>query len=299
MVERDPVFDKAKYFTGRAGSSAGTGKRRVIVAEDAARCRRWSVLRRAVHDLGTDLQTLMFIPNIRATFSEAQQKQWLKAAETWNIVGAYAQTELGRSNIRALETTATFLPETDEIEIHSPSLTSTKWWPGNLGRCANHAIVYARLLVGGRDLGIHNFMVPLRDLNSHLPLSGISIGDIGPKIGYNNQDNGYCRFNRVRIPRTNMAMKYATLSRDGKYTAAKKRKQASYSTMTLVRASIVIESGKALSAATTIAVRYSAVRKQGFSGRGDGSEICVLDYPMQQARLFLFLPARSHFPSWA
>ena len=48
-----------------------------------------SVLRRAVHDdLGTDLQTLMFIPNIRATFSEAQQKQWLKAAETWNIVGA-------------------------------------------------------------------------------------------------------------------------------------------------------------------------------------------------------------------
>ena len=157
------------------------------------------------------------------------------------------QTELGHgSNIRP-ETTATFLPETDEIEIHSPSLTSTKWWPGNLGRCANHAIVYARLLVGGRDLGIHNFMVPLRDLNSHLPLSGISIGDIGPKIGYNNQDNGYCRFNRVRIPRTNMAMKYATLSRDGKYTAAKKRKQASYSTMTFVRASIGIESGKALS----------------------------------------------------
>jgi acyl-CoA oxidase len=117
----------------------------------------------------------------------------------------------------------------------------------------------------------------------------------GPKIGYNNQDNGFCRFDRVRIPRTNMAMRYATLSRDGKYTAAAKRKQASYSTMTLVRASIVIDSGQALSAAATIAIRYSAVREQGFSGRGDGSEMCVLDYPMQQARLFPFLASAFAF----
>ena len=65
--------------------------------------------------------------------------------------------------MRALETTATYLPGTDEIEIHSPTLASTKWWPGALGRTANYAIVFARLLVGGKDLGIHNFLVQLRD----------------------------------------------------------------------------------------------------------------------------------------
>ena len=51
------------------------------------------------------------------------------------MLGCYAQTELGHgSNVRALETTATYLPDTDEIEIHSPTLASTKWWPGALGR---------------------------------------------------------------------------------------------------------------------------------------------------------------------
>lgn len=38
------------------------------------------------------------------------------------------------------------------------------------------------------------------------------MGDIGPKFGnggYNTMDNGFLRFNRVRIPRTNLLMKYA------------------------------------------------------------------------------------------
>ena len=40
------------------------------------------------------------------------------------VAGSYAQTELGHgSNVRGLETTATFIPETDEFELHSPTLT--------------------------------------------------------------------------------------------------------------------------------------------------------------------------------
>jgi len=228
----------------------------------------------------------MFIPNLRATFSDEQQAQWLPRALAWEVIGCYAQTELGHgSNIRALETTATYLVESDQIEIHSPSVTSTKWWPGALGKTANHAIVYARLLVGGKDLGIHNFMVQLRDMATHQPLPGIAVGDIGPKIGYNNQDNGFCRFDRVCIPRTNMAMRHAVLHPGGRYEAAKERKKASYSSMTYVRGAIVMNSGQQLSKACTIAVRYSAVRHQGFTGRDDVSEMRVLDYTMQQERL--------------
>lgn len=41
------------------------------------------------------------------------------------------QTELGHGTfIRGLETTATYDPETKEFVLHSPTLTSYKWWPG-------------------------------------------------------------------------------------------------------------------------------------------------------------------------
>ena len=66
------------------------------------------------------------------------------------ILGCYAQTELGHgSNVAALETTATLDKKTDEFIIHSPTITSTKYWPGDLGRYTTHAIVFARLIVEG------------------------------------------------------------------------------------------------------------------------------------------------------
>jgi len=38
---------------------------------------------------------------------------------------------------------------------------------------------------------------------------GITLGDIGPKFGFDSIDNGFLRFSNVRIPRENMLMKYA------------------------------------------------------------------------------------------
>lgn len=35
------------------------------------------------------------------------------------------------SNVRGLETTATYDKENKEFVIHSPSLSACKWWPGN------------------------------------------------------------------------------------------------------------------------------------------------------------------------
>ncbi|CAE7206475.1 ACX1, partial [Symbiodinium pilosum] len=293
LIESDPVFDNSDVYSisrPERYRRAMQKQRRLLELSAEGRAKLLE-LRRAVHDdLGTDLQTLMFIPNIRATFSDEQRAHWLPRAEAWEVVGCYAQTELGHgSNVRGLETTATYVEDADEIEIHSPTLTSTKWWPGALGRTANHAVVYARLIVKGKDLGIHNFMVQIRDMKTHEPLPGVQVGDIGPKIGYNNQDNGFCRFSRVRIPRTNMAMRFATLERGGHYASKKERRAASYSAMTKVRVEITMGSGHVLSKACAIAIRYSAVRHQGFTGKGDGSEMCVLDYTMQQQRLLPLL----------
>ncbi|CAN0440911.1 unnamed protein product, partial [Scytosiphon promiscuus] len=78
--------------------------------------------------LPTFIHSLMFAPNVEALFTEQQREFWLPRCESMEVIGCYAQTELGHgSNIRALETTATFVRETDEFEINSPSITATKW----------------------------------------------------------------------------------------------------------------------------------------------------------------------------
>lgn len=54
------------------------------------------------------------------------------------------------------------------------------------------------------------FIVQLRSLDDHLPLPGITVGDIGMKFGngaYNSMDNGVLRFDHVRIPRNQMLMR--------------------------------------------------------------------------------------------
>lgn len=69
----------------------------------------------------------MFIPAIKGQGNKEQLKKWLPLAYKMQIIGCYAQTELGHgSNVQGLETTATFDPQTDEFVIHSPTLTSSK-----------------------------------------------------------------------------------------------------------------------------------------------------------------------------
>ena len=71
------------------------------------------------------------------------------------MIGCYAQTELGHgSNVAGLETTATYDKATDEFVIHTPTISATKYWPGDMGMFSSHAVVYARLLVEENDYGI-------------------------------------------------------------------------------------------------------------------------------------------------
>eukprot|EP00759_Apiculatamorpha_spiralis_P035236 PhF_6_TR36145/c0_g1_i1/m.52533/K00232/E1.3.3.6, ACOX1, ACOX3; acyl-CoA oxidase len=231
----------------------------------------------------------LFLGTILMQASPAQQKEWTRRAMNLQIIGTYAQTELGHgSNVRGLETTAEYDEKTDEFIVDSPTLTSMKWWPGALGLLATHAIIYARLLIQGKDYGYHAFMVQLRDEN-HEVLPGVEVGDLGPKMGYNYYDSGYCALNKVRIPRTNMLNKYQQVEKGGKYIGAPKgMDKIAYMTMTKTRVMIAKGCAVELGRAVTIAVRYNAVRKQGFidSKKGvAGGERCILDYKIQQYRL--------------
>ncbi|XXG75820.1 hypothetical protein AAC387_Pa08g0310 [Persea americana] len=246
----------------------------------------------------TDLHWGMFIPAIKGLGTEEQQEKWLTLASKMHIIGCYAQTELGHgSNVQGLETTATFDPTSDEFIIHSPTLTSSKWWPGGLGKVSTHAVVYARLITNGKDHGVHGFIVQLRSLDDHLPLPGITVGDVGMKFGngaYNTMDNGVLRFNNVHIPRSQMLMRVSRVTREGKYLKSDIPRQLVYGTMVYVRQTIVSDASCALSRAVCIAIRYSAVRRQ-FGSQDGGLETQVIDYKTQQSRLFPLLASAYAF----
>jgi acyl-CoA oxidase len=272
----------------------------------------YTLLGAIADDLPLALHWIMFIPNILSLCDDEQIQRWIPLCLDWKMIGCYAQTELGHgSNVRALQTTATFLHERDGGQkggswiIHTPTLTATKFWPGTLGRTANHAMVIAQLIDGkGKRQGIHNFLVPLRSMTDHQLLKGVTTGDIGPKIGYNNMDNGFASFDNVIIPRRNMAMRFATVDEEGNYStkvdASGPASKIAYISMMQVRSYIIDEAGKHLAMACTIAIRYSAVRRQGFAttttgpnkeGGAEEEEVQVLDYTQQQHRLLPLLAA--------
>ena len=39
-------------------------------------------------------------------------------------------------------------------------------------------------------------------------VAGVTVGDIGPKLGFQNADNGFLMFDHVRIPRDQLMGKY-------------------------------------------------------------------------------------------
>lgn len=157
-----------------------------------------------------------------------------------------------------------------------------------MGRTANHAIVVAQLLVpkshDSNELinhGPHPFIVQIRDMQTHKPLPGIVVGDIGPKYGYAPMDNGYMIFDNVSVPHSAMLSRYSWVDANTCTYSKPANPAVVYGSLTAVRASIVMHARLVLARAVTIAVRYTAIRRQ-FADRDDSSpnapELSVLDY---------------------
>uniref|UniRef100_A0A1B0CKT2 Acyl-coenzyme A oxidase n=2 Tax=Lutzomyia longipalpis TaxID=7200 RepID=A0A1B0CKT2_LUTLO len=227
----------------------------------------------------------MFIPTIMSQATEEQQKKWLKRARRGEIIGTYAQTEMGHGTfIRGLQTTATYDEKTQEFVLNSPQISAFKFWPGGLGHTANCAIVMAQLIIRGERQGIFPFFVQIRDENTHMPLRGVKVGDIGAKMGLKSTNNGFLGFTNHRIPRENMLMKNAQVLEDGTFVKAP-MSVLTYGTMVFVRVMIVRDMSNRLAQAATIATRYSAVRKQS-PINPDEPEPQILDHVTQQNKIF-------------
>ncbi|KAJ1918908.1 fatty-acyl coenzyme A oxidase [Tieghemiomyces parasiticus] len=232
----------------------------------------------------------LFFGAIQGQATAEQLGYWMdKGAFTLNgLVGCFAMTELGHgSNVAGLETTATFDEETDEFVIHTPTITATKWWIGGAAHSANYSAVYAQLIVKGKRYGAKTFVVPLRDTATYKLLPGVTIGDIGKKMGRDGIDNGWIQFTYVRIPRFNMLMKHTKVSRAGDVQEPALA-QLAYGALIQGRVSMVADSANMSKKALMVAIRYAAIRRQ-FAAVPGQLETKLLDYPIHQYRLLPLL----------
>ena len=149
---------------------------------------------------------------------------------------------------------------------------------------ANHAVVFARCIVEESDYGVLPFLVPIRDYETHEPLPGVEVGDIGVKLGYLTMDNGYLKFNHFRIPRTNLLSRFASISSKGNFKM-KGNPKIIYQIMVQTRIAIVFGCSTWIMKSASIAVRYSICRRQFATIDGSKAERKVIDYQLQMDKL--------------
>lgn len=217
------------------------------------------------------------------------------------LLGCFAMTETGHgSNVQALETTATYDPQTREFVVHSPTPSARKDYIGGAAEHARVAAVFAQLITAGPGEepvghGVHCFVVPIRDDDGN-DLPGVTTSDCGYKGGLAGVDNGRIMFDNVRIPAENLLNRYADVADDGTYSSPIDNPNRRFFTMlgTLIRGRVSVgaTAGAAARKALTIATRYGSIRKQ-FDAPDDTDEIIILDYLAHQRKL-LPLIAKSY-----
>ena len=246
----------------------------------------------AFHDLSLviklGVQFGLFAGSIQRLGTEYHHLKYLPDAASGTLMGCFAMTEIGHgSNVQGLETTATYHRESDCFVLHSPNYSAGKNYIGNAAEDARLAVVFAQLEMNGQKLGVHAFLVLIRDENGNT-LPGVTIEDNGLKMGLNGVDNGKIWFDHVQVPRVEMLNRFANVTADGQYRSEIQSQGTRFFTMigTLIggRISIATTANSAAKSALTIAVRYAARRRQ-FGSPKAAQETLLLDYPAHQRKL--------------
>ncbi|MFT4281140.1 acyl-CoA dehydrogenase [Microbacterium sp.] len=233
---------------------------------------QWGLFGSAIYQLGT----------------KPHHDAWLRDVISLDLPGAFAMTETGHgSDVAAIGTTATYDPDTEEFVIHTPFRGAWKDYLGNAALHGKAATVFAQLITGGVNYGVHCFFVPLRDDEGNF-LPGVGGEDDGVKGGLNGIDNGRLHFDHVRVPRTNLLNRYGDVAPDGTYSSEIPSPGRRFFTMlgALVQGRVSLDGAAttATALALHIAITYANQRRQFDSGAGS-DEVVLLDYGKHQRRL--------------
>ena len=223
--------------------------------------------------------------------TEKHHKKYLQDIGSLKLPGCFAMTETGHgSNVRGIQTTATYDHKSKKITIHTPSKDDGKEYIGNAALHGQMATVFAKLIIDDNDYGVNAFVVPLRDTKGNT-LKGITIEDCGRKMGLNGVDNGKIFFNKVEIPLENMLDRFGSITDQGEFASPIASDNRRFFTMlgTLVGGRIGVPKAglSAAKSGLSIAIRYSNQRRQ-FGPEG-GEEMVILNYRTHQRRLMPLL----------
>ncbi len=231
--------------------------------------------------------------------TEKHHHKYIKDIGSLKLPGCFAMTETGHgSNVKGVETTATYQHSSKTFIIHTPNVSAGKEYIGNAALHGHMATVFAKLIINEVDYGVNAFVVPLRSLEGKV-LNGVTIEDCGRKMGLNGVDNGKIWFDQVEIPYENMLDRYASVDEFGQFQSPITSDNRRFFTMlgTLVGGRIGIpRSGlSATKSGLTIAIKHGNKRRQ--FGPENGSEVPILNYRTHQRRLMPLLANTyaSHF----